>query len=86
MYAPKPSDTIPGSRSGILAYTSVTSDDGKFMLVEYVAADRSAFQQIMADTTVKSFLKGRDKLADALAVFLTYKKDFDFTRFGVRMF
>jgi hypothetical protein len=85
MYAPAPSALVPGSRTGILAYTHVLSDDGKLALVEYVAADRSAFQNILADTTIKAFLKGRDKREDALAEFLKHKKDFDFTNFGVRM-
>jgi len=85
MYAPRPSDLTPGSRTGILAFTSLTSDDGKFALVEFVAADRNAFQQILADPNVKSFLKGRDRLEDVLVVFKKYKKDFDVTRFGVRM-
>jgi hypothetical protein len=37
------------------------------------------------DSTVKSFLKGRDNREDIETEFKKYKKDFDFTHFGVRM-
>src|SRR5579871_184225 len=50
MYAPLPTAIDPASRTGILGYTYVLSDDGKFALVEYVARDRSAFSAILADT------------------------------------
>jgi len=73
------------SRTAILGFTYVLSDDGKHALVEFVARDRAAFQQILADPTVKSFVKGKDKRQDIEAEFKKYKKDFDFTHFGVRM-
>jgi len=73
------------SRTAILGFTYVLSDDGKHALVEFVARDRAAFQQILADPTVKSFVKGKDKREDIEAEFKKYKKDFDFTHFGVRM-
>ena len=73
------------SRTAILGFTYVLSDDGKHALVEFVARDRAAFQQILADTSVKSFVKGKDKREDVEAEFKKYKKDFDFTHFGVRM-
>jgi len=89
MYTPLPSalKTAAASRArtGILGFTYVLSDDGKHALVEFVARDRAAFQQILADTTVKSFVKGKDKREDVEAEFKKYKKDFDFTHFGVRM-
>ena len=85
MYAPAPSELVPGSRTGILAYTHVLSDDGKVALVEYVAADHAAFKEILSDPTIKAFLKGRDKREDALAEFLKHKKNFDFTNFGVKI-
>jgi hypothetical protein len=89
MYTPLPSAfraaAVSRTHTGILGFTFVLSDDGQHALVEFVAKDRSAFQQILADSSVKSFLKGRDKREDIEAEFKKYKKDFDFTHFGVRM-
>jgi len=75
----------PTSRTGILGYIHVLSDDGKSALVEYVARDRSAFNAILADTTIQAWLKGRDNISAALAAFQQRKANFDFSRFGVRM-
>jgi hypothetical protein len=87
MYAPSPAEVQAAmvTRQGILGFSYVASDDGHFALVEFVARDRSAFQAILADTSVKSFLKGRDKREDMEAEFLKHKKNFDFAHFGVRM-
>jgi hypothetical protein len=85
MYAPSPSATAPTSRVEIIAYTYVPSDDGKFALVEYVARDRVAFKAILADPSVTAFVKGTHKLADAVAAFKQFKKDFDINTFGVRV-
>jgi hypothetical protein len=90
MYAPSPSAssvsaTDPASRGGIIAYTYVPSDDGKFALVEYVARDRAAFKTILSDRSVTAFVKGTHNLADAIAVFKQFKKDFDITTFGMRV-
>ena len=85
MYVPVPSAIGPAVRTGILGYTYVESDDGKFALVEFVAQDRSAFKSILGDATIKAFLKGRDKRADIEAEFKKYKKDFDFDHFGLRL-
>jgi hypothetical protein len=87
MYAPTPAElqTANATRQGILAFTHVVSDDGNFALVEFVARDRAAFQHILADSSVKSFLRGRDKREDMEAEFSKHKKDFDFAHFGVRM-
>jgi len=89
MYTPLPSAfssaAASRTRTGILAFTFVLSDDGQHALVEFVARDRAAFQQILADSSVKSFVKGKDKRADVETEFKKYKKDFDFRSFGVRM-
>jgi hypothetical protein len=87
MYAPSPTEVQASivTRQGILGFSYVASDDGHFALVEFVARDRSAFQAILSDTSVKSFLKGRDKREDMEAEFLKHKKNFDFAHFGVRM-
>ncbi len=66
----------------------VPSDDGLFALVEFVAADASAFRGILADSGtlagVKAFVKGKDKKEDVEAEFKKYKKDFKIENFGVR--
>jgi hypothetical protein len=87
MYAPSPAQvqTATATRQGIIAFTYVMSDDGTLALVEFVARDRLAFQAILADPTVKSFLKGRDKREDMEAEFLLHKRNFNFAHFGVRM-
>lgn len=90
LYAPAPYTKASTDRTGILGFTFVLSDDGRFALVEFVARDRSAFQGILSDaktpaSNVQAFVKGVDKREDAEAVFKRFKKDFDITTFGVRM-
>ena len=85
LYAPSPRTTNPTSRAGIIAYTYVPSDDGKFALVEFVARDRTAFKAILADTSVQAWTKGVNQLADAITAFKLIKKNFDITTFGVRV-
>ena len=86
-YAPSPAELqqATATRQGILGFTHVLSDDGNFALVEFVARNRMAFQQILADPSIKSFLRGRDKREDVEAEFFKLKKNFDFSHFGVRM-
>lgn len=79
----RPGSVDPASRTGIVGFTHVMSDDGKFALVEFVARDKSAFSSVLADTSVQSFLKGRDTLENILAAFTKYKKDFDLRKFVV---
>lgn len=88
MYAPLP--PRPGempSRAGILAFTFQESDDGRFALVEFVAAGRAAFQQILSEKRpeVKTFLKGVARRADIETEFRKHKRDFNLDRFGVRV-
>jgi hypothetical protein len=83
-YAPlplKPGDEI--KTDGIIAFSYQVSDDGNYALVEFVAHDKAAFKQILADQspTVKAFVKGRDKLADVITAFKQLKKDFDINTF-----
>lgn len=84
-FAPLPTALNTKARSGILGFSFVLSDDGKYALVEYVARDHSAIQPILATPSVKSFSKGKDTRASIEAEFKKYKKDFDITHFGVRM-
>ncbi len=76
-YAPAQGSQI--DPKGIIGYTMQMADDHKHALVEFVARDRSAFKQIMADTRsdVKVFEKGKAKRADIEAEFRKWKKDFD---------
>jgi hypothetical protein len=90
LYAPAPHEKNPNLRTGILGFTYVLSDDGKFALVELVMADRAGFQHILADAAVPSlnvqaFVRGVHQRADVEAAFRKYKKNFDFDKFGVRM-
>ena len=87
MYAPTPAEMQQATitRKGILGFTHVMSDDGTVALVEFVARDRAAFQQILGDRSIKAFLRGRDRREDMEAEFLKHKKNFNFATFGVRM-
>ena len=84
-YAPVASAIDPTSRTGILGYMYVLSDDGKVALVEYVARDRSAFSTILADKAIQSFVKGVNQRSEIETAFKALKKNFDFDHFGVRM-
>ena len=90
LYAPSPAQMNPASRTGIIGFTHVLSDNGQFALVEFVARDAKAFDRILADvslnlnTSVKAFRKGKDKREDIEAEFRKHKKDFSFEHFGLR--
>jgi hypothetical protein len=84
-YAPTPAQMSPTSRSGIIGFQCIPSDDGLLALCEYAAASRAAFNQILSDRSVKAFLKGRDKVDDIIVEFSKHSKNFDINRFGVRV-
>lgn len=63
----------------------IESDDGKFALVEFVVRDKSVFQNILADSTIQAFLKGRDTRQAAEAAFQKLKPGFSIANFGVRL-
>lgn len=76
----------PSSETGIIAYSFQESDDGRFALVEYVARSRAAFTGMLNDSRVlQKFEKGKSKREDLERELKRYKKNFDFTRFGVRL-
>ncbi len=83
MYAPLAAEIDPEGRRGIMGFTAVYSDDGKFALIELVTRNRSLFATALADRGIKAFLKGRDKRSDAEAAFKLLKKDFSIANFGV---
>jgi len=85
MFTPSPAQMSPTSRSGIIAFQCIPSDNGLLALCEYVAKDRAALNQILAAPSVKAFLKGRDKVEDIVAEFAKHSKNFDINRFGARV-
>ncbi len=91
LYAPSPAEMSPATRTGIIGFTYVLSDDGQFALVEFVAGDPKAFDHILAginanlNTKVKAFRKGKDKREDIEAEFRKHKKDFSFENFAARV-
>jgi hypothetical protein len=68
-----------------LGFAVAMSDDGNSALVEFVATSQSAFQTILADTSIRTFLKGRDTRQAAETAFQSYKKNFSIANFGVRI-
>ena len=85
MYAPETTATPAARQAGIIAYSQQVSDDGKFALVEFVARDRSAFAAILADKSIKAFIRGEAKRSDIEAELKKYKSSFDFEKFGLVM-
>ena len=49
LQSPTQARPVVAPRSAILAFSQQVSDDGKYALVEFVAADRAAFQAIFND-------------------------------------
>jgi hypothetical protein len=85
MFTPARHDLNPASRTGIVGFTHIASDDGKFALVEFTARTRAALQPILNDKSIQTFLKGRDKRQDIEAALKKFKKDFDWNKFVGRM-
>jgi hypothetical protein len=76
---------VPNSRAesgpdlaGIIGFRMVLSDDGRFALVEFVALERSAFADLLADRRpeVRVFEKGRVRREDIEVEFRKLRKDF----------
>ena len=67
-----------------LSVTTLLSDDGRFALVEFVAADRAAFAPILQSALpeVKRFDKGQAAKDDIDREFRKYRKDFDLSKLG----
>jgi hypothetical protein len=82
MYVPVGVAASP-DRAGIIGFTHLTSDDGKFAIVEYVAVNRAAFSQIYADKTLTVYEKGKDRKAVIEAAMQKYKRGFSLDHFGV---
>jgi len=81
-YAPWPS-MDPQSRNAIIAYNHVSSDDGRFAIVEFVARDAAAFDVILHDGQVRTFVKGKHTRVEIETEVRKYRRDFDLDHFGV---
>lgn len=73
------------ARNQIFTYSYQLSDDKKLAIVEYVAADRAAFAEILADKNpnIRVFERGRDSRKIIEAELKKWKKDIDLDHFGV---
>ncbi len=86
LYAPVPPRAgSPALEDGIIAYNSLLSDDGRFALVELVARDRSAFEQIFKErrSDVRIFERGKSARAQIEQEFRKHKRNFDLDRVEV---
>jgi hypothetical protein len=81
-YAP-----VPGSSSsdGIIGFTQVPTDDGKFAIVEFVARKRSALLAILADTAITTYEKGSLSATAIEAALQKLKQGFSLVQFEVVM-
>ncbi len=89
MFAPVPHQMTPGSRTGIIAFNHVESDDGNFALIEIVAANRLELSKITAQMTVAAapglqlFDRTTTSASAVQSAFQLLKKGFDITKFRV---
>jgi hypothetical protein len=89
MFAPIPHHMTPGSRTGIIAFNQVESDDGKFALIEIVAANRLELAKITAPVSaaftsvpgLQMFDRSTVPDASVQSAFQALKKNFDITHF-----
>ncbi len=81
-YAPAPGQLSP---DGIIAFTQVSTDDGKAAIVEFVARKRSAFSTILADTSVPIYEKGAQNTTAIEAALQKFKKGFSLVNFEAVM-
>ena len=83
---PKDVEKLNGKKapSGIIAWTFQVSDDGKSALVELVARDASAFDEIKRGNPqiTQNFSKSTHSKSEVEAAFKAQRKDFDFKKFG----
>ena len=82
-YAPGPS-AVP-SRTGIIAWSVVPTDDGTMAIVHLVAIDRHAFDTILADKRpeIKVFEIGKDTQQAIEAFMQAHKKGFSLDQLRV---
>jgi hypothetical protein len=80
----QPSAPVAKPHSGILGYTMLISDDGKWALCEFVGATPQDLKVITsaASANVVVFERGSSTVADIEADFQKYMKSFTFARFA----
>jgi hypothetical protein len=83
--APKPVTSAGQTQGGIIAFSYLPSDDGRFALVEFVAHTRAAFQPILSDPSIQVFEKGRVSRSTIEAALQKYRKSFSLEQFGTVM-
>jgi len=91
LFAPVPQQMTPGSRTGIIAFNHVESDDGKFALIEIVAASKAEMSpikaqmqaQLSAASGFQLFDRSSTSATAVQAAFQLLKKNFDITKFRV---
>jgi hypothetical protein len=89
MFAPIPQQMTPGSRTGIIAFNHVESDDGNSALIEIVAANRPQLALVVgqinaaAVSGVQVFDRSTTSPATVQSAFQLLKKNFDITTFRV---
>ena len=86
-FAAAPGQGAAAGRTGILAMQCQFSDDGKTALMELVALNRSAFNEILNSKVpgVKVFERGKTTKNEVETEFKKYKKDFQFNDFTARV-
>jgi hypothetical protein len=84
MFAPKPGEVDPGSRTGIVAFHFIPTDDGTMAIVELIARDKAAFQPILNSNVSGAlfFLRGRDDPGAMVTALQKYRKDLSLQTFG----
>lgn len=81
--------TTPATRTGIIAFNSIESDDGNFALIEIVAANRKQLALITAQMTAAAvtglqiFDRSTTPTATVQSAFQLLKQNFDITQFLV---
>ncbi len=90
LHAPAPGEISATSRTGIVGFTWVPSDDGKFAIVQFVARDKASLRGILDDakvpaSNVKAFTPSADQKQDIETALKQYKKDIDISKFDVRV-
>ena len=81
-YAPAPGSALP---DGIIGFTQVPTDDGKFAIVEFVARTRKALLPILDDTTITSYEKGLQSATAIETALQSRKKGFSLLQFEAVM-
>ena len=82
LYVPAPTGQ-GATMGGIIAFQQIPTDDKKFVIVEYVAADMKALDPILNDKSLKVFEKGKHSRQVIEQELKLVRKDFDLSLFGI---